>query len=323
MKRTRTRGFTLIELLVVIAIIAILIALLLPAVQQAREAARRTQCRNGLKQIGLALHNYEETFGTFPPGNFSCGGTNCDAHTYGSPHYTTWTIAILPYLDQAPLYERYNQELPNEHADNVPVTQQILSAYICPSDVETDHMDEPASGPRNAGIRGGTSLWAPGSYRAVSGVTTTRGGPHWDEGNTLNRTTRGLMHVIYGGNSGKRTERIADVLDGMSNTIIVGEYHTKRNNRRRTYWAYAYTSYNESSITLGSPQAFGIPDYQKCEQDSGAHSNDCKRAFASLHTGGTHFLVGDGTVRFISSSIDINTLAALATIAGGETVGEF
>jgi prepilin-type processing-associated H-X9-DG protein len=131
------------------------------------------------------------------------------------------------------------------------------------------------------------------------------------------------MHVIYGGNSGKKTERIADILDGASNTIIVGEYHTKSQNRRRTFWAYAYTSYNESSITLGSPQAFGVPDYDECVNNTGSHSNDCKRAFASFHPGGTHFLLGDGSVRFISDSIDIDKLAALATIAGDEAVGEF
>lgn len=311
------RGFTLIELLVVIAIIAILIALLLPAVQQAREAARRSQCKNNLKQIGLAVHNYHDVHGTYPPGNVSCNQIGTCNYSYGGPHYTTWTIAILPFLDQAPLYNKYDQELPNDSnsaTNNRDVAQTFLPVYACPSDLRTDTLDRPESGPRPYN-------YAPGSYRAVSGVTRSRGGPHWDEGQSLKFSDRGAMHVVY---NRWGVERMRDVTDGTSSSLLVGEYHTTTHNTRRTFWAYGYTSYNESSILVGSPQAFGIPDYDDCQNNSGAHGNDCKRAFASLHVGGIQFLFCDGHVGFISENIDQNEiLPALGTISGGEVIGEF
>ena len=310
-RAVKVRGCTLSELLVVIAIIAILIALLLPAVQQAREAARRSQCRNNLKQMGLALHNYHDVANTFPPGNISCGGGSCN-YTYGRPHYTTWTISILPYLDQAPLYSDYDQDLGNTDNANRSLAQTFMSSYICPSDINTDRFGRPESGPRRYD-------YAPGSYRALSGVTRNRCGRHFDEGNSNALEDRGLLHSVY---NRWTTERMANITDGSSNTLIVGEFHTRTHNTRRSFWAYGYTSYNESSITMGSPQTFGLPDYDACRR-SGACGNDCKRAFASMHTGGVQFLLADGSVRFVSENIDFNVLAAVATISGGEAIGEF
>ena len=122
MTRSTTRGrarfgFTLVELLVVIAIIGILVALLLPAVQAAREAARRMSCTNNLKQQALALHNYHDTYKVFPPGNLNCRNwprCHATAYNYGGPHLTTWTIAILPFMEQQPLDDLYNKSLPTD-----------------------------------------------------------------------------------------------------------------------------------------------------------------------------------------------------------------
>jgi prepilin-type N-terminal cleavage/methylation domain-containing protein len=301
------RGFTLVELLVVIAIIGILVALLLPAIQAAREAARRTECSNNLKQMGIALQNYHDTYGVFPPGGISCG--NCN-FTYGNPHWTTWTIAILPFMEEESLYGAYDQNRHNCTDENRPVLQTIVDSYLCPSDVNVTKLQRPASGPRRYD-------YAPGSYRAVSGVTRRRGGPHFDEGQNNNEKDRGLLHTVYNKWS---SERMADVIDGTSNTIIVGEYHTTTHNSRRTFWGYTYTSYNQSSITMGSPTAFGVPDFDLCNSSANpAHGNDCKRAFASLHPGVILFLRADGSGDPVDNNIDRNVLAALATIAGGET----
>ncbi len=310
----RRVGFTLVELLVVIAIIGVLVALLLPAVQAAREAARRSSCSNNLKQLALALHNHHDTYGKFPAGNVNCSGSsfpNCGTgYAYGGPHKSTWTLDILPFLEADNLYNNYDQSQPTDR-DNVnkAVGQTNMSAYVCPSDINTTSLARPESGPRPFD-------YAPGSYRAVSGLTVTRGGPHFDEGNSLDQRNRGLLHVVYGD---KSEETMASVTDGTSNTLMVGEYHTTTHNTRRTFWAYGYTSYNQSSITAGSPNAFGVPDFDKCVSGGlNNHSNDCKRAFASLHPGIVNFALVDASVRSVPVTIDRTVLNASATIGGGE-----
>jgi prepilin-type N-terminal cleavage/methylation domain-containing protein len=317
------KGFTLVELLVVIAIIGILVALLLPAVQAAREAARRMQCTNNLKQMGIALHNYHDTYKTFPPGGIECGGAvngPCNG-TYGRRQLTTWTLCILPFMEQQPLYDQYNFNLGNTDPANAAVCQTNIPAYVCPSDTRTDIAARPASGPHRFD-------YAPGTYRSVSGVTRRRGGPHFDEPQSLNAADRGLLHVVYGNGARWSTERMADVIDGTANTLMIGEYAStpcpraggmsNGRCRRATFWAYTYTSYNQSSITAGSPTAFGVPNYDDCVYNSGAHSNDCKRAFASLHPGIVNFALVDGSVRGIPITVDRVLLANTATISGRE-----
>ncbi len=319
--RPRRGGFTLIELLVVIAIIGILVALLLPAVQAAREAARRTQCVNNLKQLGLAIHNYHDSFKTFPPGHISCntfpnactGGVNLNGSWL-----TMWAIAILPYIEQQPLADKYNNNLVNWNLANRPVIQTFVAAYTCPSDINTRALAVPESGP--ASTAAVNAPYAPGSYAAVSGVTAVRGGQNWDEGNPAPGTNKGILHVNYP--NGATVERIADLTDGSSRTLMVGERHTISRNRRRIFWAYSYPAYSTGSIHLGSPTAFGVPDYSRCfalpPLGAGAHSNDCKRTFASLHPGGVNFSVADASVQFVAKTIDRRILAALVTIQGGE-----
>jgi prepilin-type N-terminal cleavage/methylation domain-containing protein len=319
-------AFTLVELLVVIAIIGILVALLLPAVQAAREAARRSQCGNNLKQIGLAVHNYHDVYKSLPPGGWDCPNhpqTPCNGWNQNpGPWMTTWSICILPFMEQQPLYDKYDAKRHNMDSVNLPVLQTFIETYLCPSDLNTQRLEEPESGPANDL----NVLLAPGSYAAQSGLVDVRGGPHWDEDSDRNQNLRGPMHAVVQRSSGRNhgVERLADVVDGTSNTLLVGEYHTKTVNRRRRFWGYAYSGYNQSGIHLGSPTDFGIPDYDLCDNappaGAGAHNNDCKRAFASFHPGGVQFALCDASVRFVPKTIDFNILAGSATIQRGESV---
>jgi len=349
MHRHRIRpGFTLIELLVVIAIIAVLIALLLPAVQSAREAARRAQCTNNLKQIGLAMHNYHDQFNAFPPGNITLGWC-CT-----SPSPLTFMVSILPQLEQSPLYNSFNQSLPMDEylkpgtpstgdpnngtvaggpvVENQTIRTTLLNVYLCPSGVFNDMLDFPASGP-GSGLK-----YAPGSYKAVGGGDDGRSGVgaylYWDDAAGTNWSGwgrlpfRGVLHgsappnAVYN-KQGLGVENIATITDGTSNTIAVGEFTTNTNNNRRVFWAYGYTSYDIGTIV---PETLIFNnDFNKCTLSTlaltGGYAGDmCKRAFGSNHPGGLNFLFADGSVHFLKQTINRRTLLSLATITGGEIV---
>ena len=340
MQRVRLkRAFTLVELLVVIAIIGVLVALLLPAVQAAREAARRMSCSNNLKQIGIALHNHHDVKLHFPPGGVNTGqnGTRC---------YTTWSIEILPYMEQQPLYDRYDQKQFNEHANNTFVTQSRVKPYECPADTLNGKMEIPASGPHQS------KPWRHGSYRANSGrsdIDNLHG--RWDTfepdfwsfpvGSTPkmhNPQYRGPLHATgrnYNGTNFNESvmragvplswlggpERMADISDGTSNTLMVGECTfadtTLPGSNRATFWAFTYASYNQSSVTV-EPRTLNNY-YQKCANAPGRHGDQlCKAAFGSNHTRGLNFVFCDGSVKFVSYNVDVFLLANTATIQGGE-----
>lgn len=333
MRRSKSTpaGFTLIELLVVIAIIAVLIALLLPAVQNAREAARRTQCRNNLKQIGLAFHNYHATSSCFPPGCITEPNQTCCDHR----NHTSWSLAILSYLEQDAAYNCYNFTLLNEARGNDTVRRMLLEVMICPSDVDPTVPLVPESGPaagipssRNypalTGYPAGTQLqYLPGSYRAMSGKSLDAIG--WFDNPEVSflfsaipesRDWAGPVHVV--GTSGLNCETVATITDGTANTILVGEYTTTTVRRRRTFWAYTYTSYNQSSVTTAQPRILDN-DYQRCVAANGpGGSNPCKRGWGSMHPGGFHTLMCDGSVRYLNQHVMFPVFEKLSTIHGNE-----
>jgi len=308
----RTSGFTLVELLVVIAIIGILVSLLLPAVQSARESARRAECSNNLKQIGLAIHEYLETVRTFPPGGIT-EGPCCSTKSR-----TSWAISILPNLEQQALYDRYDMNAFNEDPQNAFVRESLVSAYICPSEIDVRRTDQPESGP------GYNLQYHRGSYRGNSGRSIQGGGVYaWDgptgAANSISQhqpgNWRGPLYAI--GHHEFSTVTDGEVRDGFSNTLLVGEMASVTHPRRRTFWAYSYTSYNKSSVVAQSRVILG--DYDRCVSIGGVGgSNPCKRGWGSYHPSGFQFVLCDGSVHFINDTIDINLLADLATIAGRE-----
>jgi len=322
-------GFTLIELLVVIAIIAILIALLLPAVQQAREAARRTQCKNNLKQIGLALHNYHDVYGVFPPGR-TRNPPLADAWYTGN---LVWSARILAQIDQAPLYNQIDWNRGwgvsnldgNSGTANTAVRASIIPGYLCPSD--------PA--------RGGVSWKAPDGTLVTGPTLTDAYGRLSYVGNAGSGTTESANgNGMFGTNS---KFGLRDMLDGSSNTLAVSEgiighpflgatgedpsgtppycpttgtAVTGQNDQRGHSWFWAY----RAGVAMFST---GItPNWQKT-WDCNATSAGIHRAVRSYHTGGVHALLGDGSVRFISENIDATTWSRLGSRSDGQPLGEF
>ncbi len=293
-------GFTLIELLVVIAIIAVLVSLLLPAVQNAREAARRTQCRNNLRQIGVALHNYHSSHNVFPPGYVS--GAAWPATTNG----WSWCAQLLPDLDQLPLYEQINFQLPVENAANQAVVSVTLPVFLCP----TDQLGGGAFPITDATGNVVIPAAAPMSYAATVGNDSSEA-----DGLTGNGT-------FY---RNSRT-RIADIIDGTSQTVLVGDRAWGFSNGT---WAGAPNNglvragqFNPWTFaTANSPVFFLVHNnYINILTDSDGGLDD----FSSFHTGGVQLLVADGSVRFIANITSDGPLRkafwAMGTRAGREVI---
>ncbi|MEW4530248.1 DUF1559 domain-containing protein [Maioricimonas sp. JC845] len=329
---SRRRGFTLIELLVVIAIIAILMALLLPAVQQAREAARRTQCKNQMKQLGLALHNYHDVNLTFPIG------------TRAPISAPNWRVGLLPYLDQAPLYNALDIDsqatvggFSSEREDsgsygygtgaNAVLAGLAIPVWNCPSSDFSTNASGQSPTYNNAergqthdyvGIAGGTP--DPSGRSGVCSAVTGYGGIVCENG------------LLYPNAS----RRMRDVVDGTSNTMIVGEQSgpVGELDIRANYhggWAGFTTSGRPSQMT-SSPWGSGTTtvrypinaDETICDGSSGCNSTyDLNTTLSSYHTGGTHSLLCDGSVRFISENMAMETLIQLSIRNDGTVMGEF
>ena len=293
-------GFTLIELLVVIAIIAILIALLLPAVQQAREAARRSQCKNNLKQIGLALHNYHDTFNGFPMGCAALRDTSV-ANNPVIANYESWgwSAAILPFIDQAPLFTQLNvngrtlnQALlaigptNNSALDNA---FPPLTIYQCPSDNTGGRLKSGmVRNNFNAGLAG-LNGWRPPTLN-YPGSTGDPSGDVRAPRQTNHREPRG---IFYSGSF----IRMSDILDGTSNTILVGE-------RENRCGAGSWIGNRNPDGNGPHGNDFCLARMRPPLNDPINTGNDnCTDGFSSKHVGGAHFLMGDGTVRFLSENI--------------------
>jgi prepilin-type N-terminal cleavage/methylation domain-containing protein/prepilin-type processing-associated H-X9-DG protein len=307
----RRRAFTLVELLVVIAIIGILIALLLPAVQAAREAARRSQCTNNLKNLGLAMHNYHDLFGKFP---------------YGfDDHETLWQAMILPQLEQQNLYSTllFTESGPgnwDSGSANTIACGTLIPVFRCPSLIIEQHIT-------NNGITGRV----PTSYRACAGSNI-----YSDDASTIPASApAGAMALeqvpLNGMFYGCSAVRMADVIDGTSNTILIGESYTdtySKDGQQMDYWYF------------GSPQTGGwVPggkggtEYSEGLGSTGPKINSrldplvpgaiMEMSFGSYHPAGANFCLADGSVRFLPESINLLVYQALGSRNGKESVGDF
>jgi len=278
--RRSRHAFTLIELLVVIAIIAVLIALLLPAVQQAREAARRSQCRNNLKQLGLALHNYHDTHNTFPMNMRSFV-------TAPSPNNSGFSFIsmILPYIDQAPLYNTLNFSYATTNSassSNLTASKTVLPALLCPSDPTPGYREDLAA----------TWNWPSGpgatKNKGAAAVTCYKG---W-AGNGVDNSPANAMF--------ERTTtsviRMRDIIDGTSNVFAMGEHSPSY-----APWCGwistngAWTTYRADTRLNGIKLTFPTPNNEEV--------GGPREAAVSMHVGGGFFLLADGSVHFISENM--------------------
>ncbi|EAQ82704.1 DUF1559 family PulG-like putative transporter [Blastopirellula marina] len=305
-------AFTLVELLVVIAIIGVLIALLLPAVQQAREAARRMQCSNNLKQMALAMHNYHDTYQYFPIGTYQFDASGF----YTNRAFMGWSIGILGFIEQQNLFDRYDSSNGSLSSVNQFVRESVISTYNCPSDPNAGQLFEPATG-ACCGRK-----FASSSYRGISG--RSEGVNYFDDIRHIRVAKKEDGGILTALEEGGRASRFADITDGTSNTFLVGEAHATGSPERSTFWAHTFTSYALGSITVGYPApTFGITDYSNCvavANDQGVGVDACKRYLGSMHTGGVQFARADGSVSFTSETIDQAILGGHATASGSEVL---
>ncbi len=281
------RGFTLIELLVVIAIIAILIALLLPAVQQAREAARRASCKNNLAQIGLALHNYYDQWETLPPGTVNpTGPIRWEEQGY---HFS-WTVALLPMLDQQPLFKHYDLSQGVYAPENAPVRQTQISVYGCPSSPDTRGSRSPNG--------------------SMDQPQTSYAGCHHHEEAMIDVDQAGVLFL----NSSVRYEQIPD---GATNTIFIGE---KLDTKTTLGWV---SGTRETLRNTGSINGPPMRDFEQARQQQDPPPANHVGGYGSHHAGGAHFTLGDGSVRFISENIEPQVFKNLGNRADGNIMDEF
>ncbi|APZ96177.1 DUF1559 domain-containing protein [Fuerstiella marisgermanici] len=321
--RRHSRGFTLIELLVVIAIIAILIALLLPAVQQAREAARRTQCKNNMKQLALALHNYESTHTTFPPSRLE-PNVEIEDNPGNESAYQSWTTMILPYIDQGNLgnainYERAWSSLQNRDAVSVP-----LQTMICPSTPGSDRTDPHWVFGAYAGDYGSVNEVKKKVYTNVLGIPDPG---TWSRAGVL---AKGVKN------------KLRDVTDGTSNSILLAEaagqpvvYTAAGAMNAARFAAYQDDKIADLGGSYAPADGTGWADPDCGFSINGATADGLDKygpyminrinvsEVFSFHTGGAQVALADGSVRFVTENIDTTLFVGLCTRAGGEVLGEF
>lgn len=344
--RSRIRhGFTLIELLVVIAIIAVLIALLLPAVQQAREAARRSQCKNNLKQIGLAFHNYHDVFNTFAPGFQARTPPTANANDIERGHWS-WGASVLPYLDQAPLFNQLrvgDQLLEQALATNLNAMTTPLPAFRCPSDTgpSLNNFDDTKSDNAAQNANQYNAFVTSNGTDRIAIATSN----YVMAANPSDSTTPMVYATQYGPPLGvgfiNSKVNFRDITDGSSNTILVGERAWRFNDltigAANALGFSSETDASGSNVRTAALAALAIGyDGINYSATNRVHQ---RRGFSSNHVGGAHFTLCDGSVRFISQNIDYvkgsvsvapypgsfttTTFARLLARNDGLTIGEF
>ena len=302
------KAFTLIEMLVVIAIIAVLVALLLPAVQQAREAARRSGCKNNMKQLALAMHNYETTHRTLPPGyvhKFGPAGTALQPANHAG---LAWGSMLLPQFDQTPLFEQFDSHVPVWDAVNLTPRETHLPVFLCPSD------------PYSEGgfvVRDDTvtpvERYAAASYAANWGPSTATV--------NLDDTPLQSQGVFYRNSS----TRIRDITDGLSNTLALGERTNGPIPGSATLGGH---SFFETAWSAAVREITDYPDdhghmvlFETQFRPNQPGGDD--KGLSAPHVGLCHFALCDGSVRAISENIDATTYNALSTRSGEELIGDF
>jgi prepilin-type N-terminal cleavage/methylation domain-containing protein/prepilin-type processing-associated H-X9-DG protein len=326
--KTASRGFTLVELLVVIAIIGILVGLLLPAVQAAREAARRMSCSNNCKQLGLALHNYESAFKRLPPSRINIS----------SPvrFQVSWPQMILPMIEQGNLFNNYNGNVSWHNIVNDPVTTQRLSLMMCPS-APSDRDLPPVALYTAMSGRTDTPIWGYADYGTINAVRNaafvSSGLPSLNAREVLGALGRGPNGV-----------KVAQISDGLSNTICISEIAGRPNlyimNRRSTNprsgaafgTRFTADGWGWADIDAG----FSVDGANQVGEQNNTNSSGVTTIVGnclvnctndsevySFHTGGVQYVFCDGSVQFISASVDARTLIALMTRDHGDIPGEF
>ena len=313
--RTRRRGFTLIELLVVISIIAILIALLLPAVQQAREAARRSTCKNNLKQLGLAFHNYIGTYSVLPPGQFQDANVTIGSTTgQRNNNQYCWMQPILPYVEQAPLHQQFSPYMNGSpsvsltYPSNWTGADTIIPIFMCPSD--------PANPKVNSNAFHGNYLACQGS-------------------NSFRNATDNSGHQLSGLFYAESKVKLRDITDGTSNTLMTAEIilvptdeeSTNTDLRGGYYkvrWGSATFAARENPNTpLQDKQSSGRYINYRTAPCATASSNYYRIAARSYHAGGVQSGLADGSVRFVSENVDNSTWQNLGDRGDDNVIGEF
>jgi prepilin-type processing-associated H-X9-DG protein len=330
------RGWTWVELILVLAVIAVILALALPFIQQARESARRTQCRNNLKQLGLALHNYHDNCQTFPPGFV--------LNTDGSYLGWSWGTFTLPYLDASPVY---NQIYGNFHgglqsAPRFYGYEEVKTAHLCSSDWGRHYVGHVAvcTSPVTGGIVTSATLdvsnhFSRSNYFGVIGyLPADVGGIAYDAsgepagqpplvnagslgniGTTFSVGHRYCDPANFRGVFGQNSwTKIADIKDGLSHTLIVGERYTPRNEKPGAVGHGTWVGVPDCSTAAGLAMALGDTAVRI---NAGAKTRAETTGFGSAHTGGSHFLFADGAVKFLSETTDMALYRDLSTIADG------
>ncbi len=356
MKIQNRRGFTLIELLVVIAIIATLVAILLPAVQQAREAARRSSCKNNLKQLGLGLHNYHDTYNTLPPGLINAR-SNDDGNGAGSSSYG-WAALSFAMIEQGALYDALQvgtvslaqRATAGDPLARLDLLQTPLSVFRCPSDTGpllNNKQWATIMNNANTNEQTGDAGTAGSSYVEVA-LSNYVGNNGPIGGRRPNATTDGSHHVMmwYSGNPNSSpfgvfwlnsAVNFRDITDGLSNTILLGERAYELPNPVGTTWecraANPFGAGSNAGTTSGWDwyRRTGVAQLGTGQVGLNSSVANCYRGFNSLHRGGAQFVLCDGSVRFISENIDQRPDATYQSTVyenllhreDGSVVGEF